>query len=85
MRALGDNMAWILKAIEAGKEKGIVRAGPGTEDRQHILYIEEQRSCDPARRACIAVQHSGCYNKSVRIPLRCGGKNMKKNTAGSDD
>ena len=37
MRALGDNMAWILKAIEAGKEKGIVR--PDREPRIATHFI----------------------------------------------
>ena len=37
MRALGDNMAWILKAIEAGKEKGIVR--PEREPRIATHFI----------------------------------------------
>ena len=30
MRNLGHNMAWILKCLEAGKEKGIVPATPET-------------------------------------------------------
>lgn len=37
MRALGDNMAWILKAIEAGKEKGIAR--PEREPRIATHFI----------------------------------------------
>lgn len=37
MRRLADNMAWILKCIEAGKEKGIVPKP--AEARQHTNFI----------------------------------------------
>lgn len=37
MRALGDNMAWLLKSIEAGKNAGIVL--PEAEVRQRTNFI----------------------------------------------
>jgi hypothetical protein len=38
MRTLGHNMAWLLKCIEAGKEKGI-EFNPAHEPRVHTNFI----------------------------------------------
>ena len=37
MRNLGNQMAWLLKCIEAGKEKGIERPGIVFEDRTNFI------------------------------------------------
>ncbi|MBE6107581.1 MAG: flavodoxin family protein [Erysipelotrichaceae bacterium] len=39
MRTLGHNMAWLLKCIEAGKEKGI-EFNPAHEKRVHTNFIK---------------------------------------------
>ena len=38
MRTLGHNMAWLLKCIEAGKEKGI-EFNPAHEPLVHTNFI----------------------------------------------
>ena len=37
MRNLGNQMAWLLKCIEAGKEKGIERPGIVFKDRTNFI------------------------------------------------
>ena len=55
------------------KRKRNCKAGAGTENRNPFYTLRNGVSCDPARRACVAVQCFGCYNEPDRIPLRCGG------------
>ena len=37
MRTLGKNMAWLLKCIEAGKEKGIEK--PKLEEKTYTNFV----------------------------------------------